>query len=133
MPIDPRTIFLVVMGAPYESELTTSLFRLVDAALDQQHRVLVWTCGGATTLTMRSLGDRKPRNPLDLDAEYPSTARLIRAMLARGAGRLEWYICRQCMEERGASEQVDEVKIQPPFRFLRYLEQADVCMIMGVK
>jgi sulfur relay (sulfurtransferase) complex TusBCD TusD component (DsrE family) len=128
-----QTVFFVVMGAPYESELTTSLFRMIDAALDQQHRVWVWTCGGATTLTMQSLGERKPRNPLDLDAEYPTTGQFVNRMLTRGDGRLEWYICRQCMEERGANEQLAGVKIQPPFRFLRYLDQADVCLVMGVK
>ncbi len=132
-PSRPRTIFLVVMGAPYESELTTTLFRLVDAALARRHKLLVWTCGGSTTLTMRQLGESKPRNPLQLNADYPSAPRLVRALLKRGDGDMQWLVCRQCMDERGAMDQIKEVGIQPPFRFLQYLEQADVCMVMGVK
>ncbi len=49
------------MGAPYQSEMTASVFRLVDAALAAGHTVTVWTCGGATTLTRAALDANKPR------------------------------------------------------------------------
>jgi hypothetical protein len=129
----PHTIFLIVMGAPYESELTTTLFRLLDAALARGHRLIVWSCGASTTLTLESLGECKPRNVMRHEVVYPSTARLVRTMMARYGERLEWHICQQCMEERGTTGQIEGVRIQPPFRFLRYLDQADVCMSMGIK
>lgn len=132
------SIFLGVMGAPYESELCTTLLRLVDAALRQGHPVTVWTCGGATTLTLRSLGDTKPRNLFDLgterrDATYPSTAALVTALLTMAEGRLQWLVCRHCMEERGATDQISGVVVKPPLRFLHYRDQADTALILGVK
>lgn len=133
----PASIFLGVMGAPYESELCTTLFRLIDAALRQEHPVTVWTCGGATTLTLQTLGDTKPRNFFDLgkeeDTTYPSTAALVKALLAVSEGRLQWFVCRQCMEERGAGDQIAEVAIKSPFKFLQYRNKADTALILGVK
>jgi hypothetical protein len=132
------SLFFGVMGSPYESELTTSLLRLVAAALDSGHRVTVWTCGGATTLTRVALGDHKPKNLLDVlggfpDRTYASTAALVRALAERSEGRLQWYVCRHCAEERGALDQIAEARVQPPMRFVQHLERCDFPVIMGVK
>jgi len=129
----PRAILVLYMGAPYESDLLATLLRLVEAALDRGHRLVVWTCGGATTVTQRTLGPAKPRNPLAVAQRYPSTARLVKALVDKGAGRLRWYVCRQCLEERGAVEQMAEVTVKAPFHFLPCLDEADVCLSVGVK
>ncbi len=134
----PSSIFIGVMGAPYESELSTTVLRLVDAAIAQGHHIVIWTCGGATSLTQRTLGVSKPRNLLELTpgktaTYYPSTAALIQGLLFTGKGRLRWYVCRHCMEERGTTDQIAEVEVKSPFRFLHHLEQADKAMILGVK
>lgn len=126
-----KTIFFVMLEGPYRSDATTTLLRLVDAALVQHHQVRVWACGGATLLTQRTLGAEKPRNFLDLDATYPSTAGLIAALLDHTTPLLRWYICRHCMEERGATAQIAQVKIQPPFRFFEHLRAADASLVMG--
>jgi sulfur relay (sulfurtransferase) complex TusBCD TusD component (DsrE family) len=133
-----KSLFLGVMGAPYESELSTTVLRMVDVALRQDHRVTVWTCGGATTLTLQSLTDSKPENLLDFltgrrDASYRSTAALVAGLLGMSEGRLRWLVCRHCMTERGAHEQMPGVKITSAFNFLRYLNEADISMVMGVK
>lgn len=138
MTPSPTSIFLGVMGAPYESEVCTTVFRLVDAALRQEHYVTVWTCGGATTLTLRTLGATKPQNFFDLargcqHVAYPSTAALVTALLTMAEGRLQWLVCRHCMEERGATDQISGVTIISPFKFLRYRDQADTALILGVK
>lgn len=133
-----QSLFLGVMGAPYESELSTTVMRMVDEALQQGHRVTVWTCGGATTLTLQSLTDSKPRNLLDMatentDARYHSTATLVGKLIEISEGRLQWLVCRHCMEERGACEQISGVKVVSAFKFLRYLNEAEVSIVMGVK
>jgi sulfur relay (sulfurtransferase) complex TusBCD TusD component (DsrE family) len=133
-----KSLFIGVMGAPYESELSTTVVRMVDEALRQCRRVTVWTCGGATSLTLRALGDSKPRNLLDLatgrtDMHYHSTAALAGELLEMSEGRLQWLVCRHCMEERGAIDQMSGVKIVSAFKFLHHLDQADVSMVMGVK
>jgi len=125
------------MGAPYESELCTTIVRMVNQALLIGHDVIVWTCGGATTLTLKSLGEVKPKNLLDMamgrEVDYPSPAAVMRELLETSEGRLQWLVCRHCMEERGGGEQMAGIKIQPPFKFLEYLNRADVSLVMGVK
>lgn len=133
-----KALFLGIMGAPYESELATTALRMVDEALRQGHRVTVWTCGGATALTLLSLGESKPRNLLDLACQrsgrhYPTTAALVGNLLGTAEDRLQWLVCRHCMEERGAFEQMAGVKIVSALKFWRYLNQADVSMVVGVK
>jgi hypothetical protein len=132
-----QSLFIGVMGAPYESELFTTLVRMVDQALVAGHDVTVWTCGGATTLTLKCLGDAKPGNPLEIAAEhrgeYPSPAAVVRALLETSQGRLQWLVCRHCTEERGGGEHMDGVKIQPAFRFLRHLNGARTSLVIGVK
>ena len=139
MTLSPsKQIFIGVMGAPYESELITSLMRMVDESLAQGHRVIVWTCGGATTLTQSALGEVKPRNLLDLgtdreSVEYPSTAALVKGLIKTAQGRLQWYVCRHCMEERGAEGQIPDVKVMPPYKFVEYHSRAEISLVMGVK
>ncbi len=128
--VPPRSILLVLLGAPFESDMLATLFRLVEEALAQGHAVKVWACGYATTITLRSLGERKPRNLLRLDDDHPSTMRLVRGLLQQHAGQLAWFVCRQCLEERGATEQMAEVTIQAPYRILDYIQRVDVSLVL---
>lgn len=127
-----------MVGAPYESELCTTLMRMVAAALDRDLEVVVWTCGGATTLTLEGLGEHKPINMLDItsgrrDWIYPSTAAIVRALLEKGAGRLKWLVCRHCSDERAAAEQIEGVRRLAPLKFKDYLESAEAVAVLGVK
>ena len=101
----PRTdVLLKVLGAPHQTELVCSLFRLSAALLDSGATVQVWTCAEATGLTRAGLGDRKPRDPADRMVRHPSTAGLVRELLAGAPGRISWYACRFCCVDRGAIE-----------------------------
>lgn len=134
----PLSILCVLMGSPYESDVTTTLLRLINESMRQSHRVVVWTCGGATTITHRGIGQSKPRNMLDLGTkretkEYPSILAVIETLIRTSEGNLNWYVCRHCMEERGVSDQIDGVKVKAPFRFIHYRQQSDVTLFMGPK
>ena len=65
--------------------------------------------------------------------DYPTTSRMIRELLRRSGGSLTWIVCRHCMDERGAVSQIDEVKIQPAFRFARLVKESEVSLMMGIK
>lgn len=126
-----KTILIALLASPYHSDSTTTFFRVTQAALSQGHHVIVWACKGATTLTIETLGASKPRNFLNMQGEYPSTVTLIQSLLAQHTDHLQWYICRHCMEERGATNQIKHVKIKPPFKFLDYCNQSDVCLTIS--
>jgi hypothetical protein len=112
---------LIVTGPPYGSETLGPALRLVDTALRRQAAVLVWACGYNTMLTQRSLGRVKPRNPLCWDERHPTTAAIVGDLLERypdepsrprpRQGGLTWYVCRFCLEDRGAGPQIDGIRL----------------------
>ena len=128
-----RSLFLGLVGAPYESDLLTTALRIADEAVRQQHRVTMWACGYATTLTSAALGPTRPRNAARWDVAYPSTAALATGLLDWAGDRLEWLVCRYCAEERGALEQMPGVRVRPPYEFMRRAIAADSSLVFGVK
>ncbi|MFI0909841.1 hypothetical protein [Streptomyces abikoensis] len=129
----PHTdVMLKVLGAPHRTELVTTVFRLAQALLDRGASVQVWTCGDATGLTHAGLGDSKPLNLVDRHADHPSTARLVRELLAAHTGRLDWYACRFCCEDRGVREQIPQVRKRPPTKFWEHVRATDKILVMGV-
>ncbi|MBO0819767.1 MAG: hypothetical protein J2P26_02835 [Nocardiopsaceae bacterium] len=125
-------VMIAIMGAPHASDLVTSALRLTQALLDQGGRVNVWTCGYATTLTQASLGENKPRNVVDWSRDYPSSVTLVRGLLASNAERLAWYVCRFCSAERGAAEQIDQIRFASPFKFGEHVNAAGKALFLGV-
>jgi sulfur relay (sulfurtransferase) complex TusBCD TusD component (DsrE family) len=138
MSASPPSIFLGVMGAPFESELVTTLLRLVSEAVSRGYHVTVYACGGATGLTLTTLRDAKPPNMLDEGtpretAVYPTTARLIEELITKADRRLRWHVCLPCMDERGALDQSELVTLDFPFKLASGLAESDVALMMGVK
>jgi sulfur relay (sulfurtransferase) complex TusBCD TusD component (DsrE family) len=128
-----HSLFLGLIGAPYESDLFTTAMRLTDAAVRQGHQVTVWTCGYSTALTTTALGPAKPRDLRNWDTSYPSTAALATHLLDWADGRLTWLVCRYCAEERGTLDQMPGVRVRPPYEFRDRFTAADASLVLGVK
>ncbi|MBS2962349.1 hypothetical protein KGA66_04775 [Actinocrinis puniceicyclus] len=128
-----RLLFLGLIGAPYESDTLTTAVRIADEALRRQHRVELWTCGFATTLTTVQVSGVKPRDVRAWDARYPTPAALAAHLLESRGGDFRWLVCRYCAEERGALEQIPGVRIRPPYEFLQRATAADASLVLGVK
>jgi sulfur relay (sulfurtransferase) complex TusBCD TusD component (DsrE family) len=130
--VPPTDVMLKIFGAPHQTELVSSALRLMQAILDQGARVQVWTCGDATGLTSAALAEGKPPNPADHRTAHPSTATLVRDLMAAYPDRLYWYACRFCCEDRGAPEQIPEVRKRPPSKFWEHLQASQKVLAMGV-
>lgn len=128
-----RSVFLGLIGPPYESDQLTTALRIADEAVRQRHRVTVWTCGYSTTLTAASLGATKPRNAQTWAVRFPSTSALAIGLLDWAGPALQWLVCRYCAEERGALDQVPQVRVRPPYEFVQRATAADVALVLGVK
>ncbi|QKW22403.1 hypothetical protein HUT16_27945 [Kitasatospora sp. NA04385] len=129
--VPPTDVLITLMGAPHQSDLATSVLRLVQALLERGGRVQVWACGYATMLTEEALGEYKPRDLSDLSARHPTTAALVRAMLDEFPDRLFWYGCRFCSDDRGATH-VPEVVMRAPHAFAANLAAAGKTVMIGV-
>lgn len=132
----PGSLFIGLMGTPYQSDITTSLFRLTEATLSQGHQVTVWTCGYGTMLTQSTLV--RPSDALASEsdgdgADHMTTAALVQGLFRAYPQKLRWYVCRYCMEERGAVAQIPEIEVQIPYSFNTYLTMADQGLVLGTK
>ena len=58
---------------------------------------------------------------------------MVKALVEKHHTHLNWYVCRYCMEERGATQQIPEIQIKIPFTFQHYLNAADISLVLGVK
>ncbi|MBH5335056.1 hypothetical protein IHE55_09715 [Streptomyces pactum] len=129
----PRTdLLLMVFAAPHRNEHVMSALRLATAVLERGASLQIWTCGDATGLTWAGHGDSKPRNITDWERDYPSTAALAAGLLADHPGRLHWYVCRACSDDRGVADQIPQVRRKSPFRFVDHVRAADKTLSLGV-
>ncbi len=62
-----------------------------------------------------------------------TTAALVQGLFRTYPGQLRWYVCRYCMEERGAVAQIPEIEVQIPYSFNTYLTIADQGLVLGTK
>ncbi|MGW7357580.1 hypothetical protein ACWGI0_13335 [Streptomyces sp. NPDC054802] len=129
----PETdVLITLMGAPHGSDRVTTALRLTQALLERGASVQVWTCGYATLLTQRALGPDKPRNLADWNRDYPSTAALAEELLNAFPGRLYWYGCRFCSDDRGAAEHLPQVVLRPPAGYAANVAAAAKTVLVGV-
>ncbi|MFJ3928510.1 hypothetical protein [Streptomyces sp. NPDC090022] len=128
----PHTdVLITLMGAPHASDQVTSALRLTQSLLERGATVQVWTCGYATMLTQRTLGSDKPRNLADWNGEYPSTAAVVEDMLTTWEGRLYWYGCRFCSDDRGAVDHLPQVVLRPPAGYAANVAAAGKTLHLG--
>ena len=127
-----RSLALLLMDPPYETETTTTAFRLIDAALEKGLTVRVFAYEGAVNLTM---ADQAPHpNPVKgttVDEEaHPTTKDWVTALFAAASGRLEWVNCGMCVDERGAGSWIEGPRRGGPADFVQWVESSDQTLVI---
>ena len=105
----------VLMDAPFESDRTTTAFRLLDAALDQGHDVNVFAYEGAVALSFaRQARHANTVHGRNADDEaHPLGREWVAALLNKTAGKglkIDWANCGLCVDERGVAESIAGVR-----------------------
>lgn len=130
-----KSVFFGLMGAPYSRDWALPFFRLLTDVLERGTDVVVWTCGNATTMTSQHM--QRDGDPIHSDCVSHSCSHTLpdmaRELLHAYPDTLRWYICKYCMEERGAVNHIDGVEIKLPFSFDTYVHLADQSLVFGKK
>lgn len=129
------TLTLVLMDAPYESERSTTAFRIVDAALRKGATVRVFAYEGAVNLTM---ADQAPHaNPVKgtsvEEEQHPTTKDWVSALFRAADGRLEWINCGLCVDERGAGNWIEGPRRGGPGDFVKWVEESDQTLVIPTR
>ena len=87
-----KTITIGLMDAPYESETTTTVLRIVDSALRKGHSVNVFAYEGAVSLTNKEQAAHADpvKGTTAEEQDHPTTARFIEGLFKAANGRLNW-------------------------------------------
>lgn len=127
-----KTLTLLLMDPPYETENTTTALRIVDAVLKKGHRVRVFAYEGAVSLTMSQ--QKQHPNPVKnqdaAQADHPTTLRAIQSLFKKG--NLEWIACGMCVDERGV-DFISEAKRGGPKDFLEWAQTSDNTLVIATQ
>lgn len=131
----PRTITIAVMDPPYESETTTTVLRIIDAALRRGHKVNVFGYEGAVNLTMKEqMPHPNPVKGTNVEQQdHPTTARFIEGLFKLAGGRLEWVNCGLCVDERGSANWVQGPRRGGPADFYKMSQASDTTLVICTK
>ncbi|MBW3663343.1 MAG: DsrE family protein [Actinobacteria bacterium] len=132
-----QTLTFLLMDPPYESETTTTAFRLIDAALRRGHTVNVFAYEGAVNLTM---ADQAPHpNPVHgtdvAEEQHPLTKDWVAALFEAGAGNggLNWINCGLCVDERGAGNTIEGPVRGGPAHFAEWAASSDATLVIPTR
>lgn len=134
------TLSFLFMDAPYESANSTTVLRMVEAALRKGHHVNVCAYEGAVAYT--STTQKPHQNPIKgtsiEEEKHPNTkdwvAALIQSAEAKGL-KLDWLRCGLCEDERGVHEnQLAKTRRGSPVDFYKQqVEPADNVLVVSCR
>ena len=126
---------IALMDSPYESETTTTVMRIVDAALRKGHAVNVFAYEGAVSMTLKDQAQHP--NPVKgttvEQQDHPTTAKLVQGLFKMSDGRLSWINCGMCVDERGATQWVEGPKRGGPGDFYKWTQESNNTLVIGTR
>jgi tRNA 2-thiouridine synthesizing protein D len=128
----PKTLTIALMDPPYETERTTTAFRLIDSALRKGHSVKVFAYEGAVNLTMAEQAPHpNPVKGTTVEEEHhPTTKDWVAALFESAGDRLEWVNCGLCVDERGAANWIEGPRRGGPKDFVDFVEASDQTLVI---
>ncbi len=130
-----KTLTMVLMDPPYETETTTTALRIADAAMGKDHRVQVFAYEGAVNLTMAEQAPHpNPVKGTSVEEEsHPTTKDWIEALYAAHGDQLDWINCGLCVDERGAGRTIHGPRRGGPGDFVSWMEASDQTLVIPTR
>ena len=133
-----KTFTVALMDPPYESENTTTAFRILDVAARRGHDLKVFAYEGAAALAFAKQAPHpNPVHGKNLAEEnHPTTKDQVAALLAlaeRSGGGIDWVNCGMCVDERGVGEFVAGTRRGSPADLHAATEASDNLLVIPTK
>lgn len=130
-----KTLTVALMDPPYESETSTTAFRIITEAQNRGIKVNVFAYEGAVCLSMSTQKQHAnpPKGVTDpAENDHPTTKAWTESILRKG--NVEWIYCGLCADERGAEGvQVEGVRRGSPGDFLKWADGSDQTLVIATK
>ena len=127
-----------LMDAPFESERTTTFFRLLAIAASRGYEVDVFAYEGAVHL---AFAQQRPHgngmHGTDTAAEnHPLPKDWLRELIAlarQHGGRIDWINCGLCVDERGVMEAIEGTRRGSPADFWAAAKASTNTLTIGTR
>ncbi len=130
-----KTITLLLMDPPYESETTTTAFRIASEAQKKGIKVQVFAYEGAVSLTVAAQKPHPnvPKGCADVKVQnHPTTKAWVEGLFAKG--NIEWTYCGLCADERGGEgAMIPQVKRGTPGDFVKAMNAGTNVLVIPTK
>ena len=130
-----RKLTITVQDSPYESETTTTVLRIAEAALRKGIDVTVFAYEGAVALPFR--GQAPHANPVKgttvEQQDHPNTKNFIAGLFGIGGAKFDWINCGLCVDERGMGDAVEGVRRGSPADFYKSSEESTNTLVIGTR
>jgi tRNA 2-thiouridine synthesizing protein D len=127
-----------IMDAPFESERSTTVFRLLAAALGKGHAVNVFAYEGAVGLTFAQ--QKQHANAVhgrnEVEENHPLPKEWVAALLreaARARVKLDWINCGLCVDERGVADALPGVRRGSPADFWKMAAESHNTLVVPTR
>jgi tRNA 2-thiouridine synthesizing protein D len=130
-----KTLTIALMDPPYETETTTTAFRLMEAALRKGAAVQVFAYEGAVNLTMAEQAPHaNPAKGTTVEEEdHPNSKDWAAALFEAYGDRLEWVNCGLCVDERGAGNWIEGPRRGSPADFAGWVKESANTIVIPAK
>jgi tRNA 2-thiouridine synthesizing protein D len=133
-----KTLTFAFMDPPFESERTTTFFRLLDATLEAGANINVFAYEGAVALSFahqKAHGNSVHGRDVEQEA-HPLSREWIAALQDKAAERgvqFSWINCGLCVDERGVNDVIDNCGRGSPADLWKFASAADNTLIIGTR
>ncbi len=133
---EKQTLTFLLMDAPFESARTTTVFRLLHAALTRGCDVNVFAYEGAVALSFaRQAAHANAVHGRDVAQErHPLPKEWIAQLMnqARACGaKLSWVNCGLCVDERGVGETIEGAQRGSPADFWTMAQESRSTLVIA--
>ncbi len=133
-----RTLTFLAMDPPYENARSTTLLRLVDAAIRKGMDVNVFAYEGAVNLPFaKQVPHANAVHGCDaVQEDHPNPKEWIAALLVaaeKKGVKLDWINCGLCSDERGAGDAIPGVRRGTPADFWKWAESSTSTLVIATR
>jgi tRNA 2-thiouridine synthesizing protein D len=135
---DKIKLTFAIMDPPYESERSTTFFRLLSIAAKRGYDINVFAYEGGVNLAFdKQTPHGNATHGHNVQEEnHPLPKVWVREIIAeatRNGGHVEWVNCGLCVDERGANEAVENTKRGGPVDFWRLASESTNTLTIGTR
>jgi tRNA 2-thiouridine synthesizing protein D len=127
-----------IMDPPFESERSTTFFRLLALAAERGYEIGVFAYEGAVHLAFdRQSAHGNSVHKTDAASEnHPLPKEWLRELMkvaAAHGGRIDWVNCGLCVDERGVNEAIEGTRRGSPADFWKMVSTSDNVLSIGTR